>query len=83
MSIKRRLERAERDAGVGVEPEVIIFTTYFQQRDGSSIEGNFMALIMMGGMQVDGVSTEDGETFAETEARLERRLEELTGKLRE
>lgn len=82
MSIKRRLDRAERTAGVGVEPDVVVFRTYLGQQDGSSIEGNFMALIMMGGMQVDGVSTRDGETFAETEARLERRLEELTGKLR-
>ncbi|MFD0979297.1 hypothetical protein [Tropicimonas aquimaris] len=79
MSIKRRLERAEREAGVGLEPEVIIFTTYFQQRDGSSIEGHFMALITMGGKQVDGVYSEDGETFAATEARLDRRIKKLTG----
>jgi len=80
VNIKQRLARAERAAGVGLEPKVIIFETYYEQRDGSSIEADFMALISIGGKQVDGVSTEDGETYADTEARLDRRLKELTGK---
>ncbi len=68
MSIKRRLEAMEREAG-GPDPLIVFFKTFFEGKDGSVESQIWSASVVDGPYGGTQIKRQGNETFEEFQAR--------------
>ncbi len=78
MSIRQRLKSAEKKVGMGDEPLMIFFRTFYEKKDGSEPDSVSYCVNIHGSVH-DYVSAKKGETRQDFEARVRQRCFEDAG----